>query len=54
MQNRETFADAFNFLLYDGKQIVKPEKLKPLDATSIALPFGDEGKVVPIQNIGIF
>ena len=48
--NRETFADAFNFLLYDGKQTIKPENLKPLDTTSIALPFGDDGNVVPIQK----
>ena len=50
MQNRETFADAFNFYLYDGEQIIKPEQLKPLDTTAIALPYGEDGKSVPIQK----
>ena len=50
MQNKETFADAFNFYLYDGEQIIKPEQLKPLDTTAIALPYGEDGKSVPIQK----
>ena len=50
MQDPETFADAFNFLLYDGKQVIKPGDLKPRDPTSIALPYGDDGKVAPIQK----
>ena len=50
MQNRETFADAFNFYLYDGEQVIKPEQLKPLDTTAIALPYGEDGKSVPIQK----
>ena len=35
MQDSKTFADAFNFLLYGGRQVIKPEQLKPLDTTSI-------------------
>lgn len=50
MQNKETFADAFNFYLYDGEQVIKPEQLKPLDTTAIALPYGEDGKSVPIQK----
>ena len=50
MQNRETFADAFNFYLYDGEQVIKPEQLKPLDTTAIALPYGENGKSVPVQK----
>ena len=50
MQNRETFADAFNFYLYDGEQVIKPEQLKPLDTTAIALPYGEDGKSVPVQK----
>ena len=50
MQNRENFADAFNFYLYDGRQVIKPEQLKPLDTTEIALPYGEDGKSVPVQK----
>ena len=50
MQDSEHFADAFNFLLYGGRQVIKPEQLKPLDTTSIVLPYGEEGKPVPIQK----
>ena len=50
MQDKETFADAFNFLLYGGRQVIKPEQLRPLDTTSIVLPYGEDGKPVPIQK----
>ena len=50
MQDKETFADAFNFLLYDGKQVIRPEQLRPLDTTSIVLPYGEDSKLVPIQK----
>ena len=50
MQGKEVFADAFNFLLYDGRQIIKPEALEELDATSIVLPYGDNGKTVPVHK----
>ena len=50
MQDSEHFADAFNYLLYGGRQVIKPEQLKPLDTTSIVLPYGEEGKPVPIQK----
>ncbi|MCH5194032.1 MAG: Rpn family recombination-promoting nuclease/putative transposase [Oscillospiraceae bacterium] len=50
MQDRETFADAFNYLIYGGEQVIKPEQLKPLDTTSIALPYGEDGKPVPVQK----
>ena len=50
MQDRETFADAFNFLLYNGRQVIMAEQLKPLDTTSIVLPYGEGGKAVAIQK----
>lgn len=50
MQDRENFADAFNFLLYGGKQVIKPAQLKPLDTTSIALPYSEGGKPAPVQK----
>ena len=50
MQDSATFADAFNFLIYGGKQVIKPEQLRPLDTTSIVLPYGEDSKTVPIQK----
>ena len=50
MQDKEIFADAFNFLLYGGRQVIKPEQLRPLDTTSIVLPYGDDSKPIPVQK----
>ncbi len=50
MQDSALFADAFNFLLYDGEQRIKPEQLKPVDTTAIVLPYGENGQAVPIQK----
>ena len=38
------FADAFNYLIYNGKKVIDPAKLKEIDPTEIALPFDDEEK----------
>ena len=50
MSDNATFADAFNFLIYGGKQVIKPEQLKELDTTAIALPYGEGERPVPIQK----
>ena len=52
MQDSATFADAFNFLLYDGRQVIRPESLRPLDTTAIVLPYGDrdDSLSVPMQR----
>ncbi|MBR5758984.1 MAG: hypothetical protein IKX88_10370, partial [Thermoguttaceae bacterium] len=50
MQDPIIFADAFNYLLYDGKQVIKPEDLKPQDSTALAIPYGEDGKNAPIQK----
>mgnify|MGYP004664349343 FL=1 len=44
MRENAVFADAFNYLIYNGKKVIDPEKLKEMDPTEIALPFGDEEK----------
>lgn len=43
MRENAVFADAFNYLLYDGRPVIEPEKLKELDTTEITLPFGKDG-----------
>lgn len=50
MANNAVFADAFNFYIYGGKQVIKPENLKPLDTAEIGLPFGGDGKAQPVQK----
>lgn len=39
MRENTVFADAFNFLLYDGENVIQPDKLKELDTTELAVPF---------------
>ena len=51
MSRPDVFADAFNFLIYDGKQVIRPEELEELDTSSIALPFGLEGSQASVQKI---
>ena len=41
ISNPARFADAFNYLLYDGQPVIKPEDLKPLDTAEIAIPYGN-------------
>ena len=33
------FADAFNYLIYKGSPVVKPEELREVDTTEIVIPF---------------
>lgn len=39
MRGKKVFADAFNYLIYGGEQVVKPALLQELDTTEIAIPF---------------
>ena len=50
MQDNEIFADAFNFLLYNGEQVIKPEQLKPLDTAQVVLPYGSGEQSIPEQR----
>lgn len=50
MQNAEIFADAFNFLMYGGEQVIQPECLHELDTSAIALPYGDDEVSEPVQK----
>ena len=44
MSDPARFADAFNYLIYDGEPVIKPEELKPLDTTEIAVPYGNNAR----------
>ncbi len=43
------FADAFNYLLFNGEQIIKPDALSAVDTTEIITPYGNNAKI-PIQR----
>lgn len=47
MKDAATFADAFNFLLYNGEPVIQPGQLREMDTTMLALPFGEDGVTVP-------
>lgn len=40
MREPHVFADAFNFLLYDGRQVIKPSELKEMDTAEVMYAFG--------------
>jgi len=50
VQDVNIFADIFNYYIYKGKQVIKPEQLTECDPTKIALPYGADGAVVPVQK----
>ncbi len=37
IEKNRIFADVFNFFIYDGEQVIKPDTLQPLDTTEIIL-----------------
>ena len=44
LSDRRRFADAFNFSVYDGDEVILAEDLKELDTAAIALPYGVDAK----------
>ncbi len=49
LSNNKFFADAFNFLVYGGEEVIKPERLKELDTTELTIPYGNNARV-PVQK----
>ena len=43
MKNSAVFADAFNFYVYNGEQVLKPEDLKELDTAESVIIFDTAG-----------
>ena len=44
------FVDIFNYYIYGGRQVILPEQLTERDSAKMALPYGAEGAVVPVQK----
>ena len=45
MRDKNHFADAFNYLLYEGKPIINPDDLYSLDTTEVVVPYGNNATV---------
>jgi len=50
LSDNTIFSDIFNCYIYGGEQVIHPEQLKEQDSTAIAIPYGADGAVVPIQK----
>ena len=56
IRENAVFADAFNYFIYKGRQVVKPEELQEVDTTEIVIPFStydenkDEKKSTAVQK----
>ena len=50
VKDANVFADIFNYYIYGGRQVILPEQLTERDSTKIALPYGADGAVVPVQK----
>lgn len=50
MEQNIVFADAFNYYIFGGQQVILPEQLKELDTTEIAVPYGADGAGEPEQK----
>ena len=46
---KEAFADAFNFLIYNGEQVIDPDSLSEMDTSQLALPYGNNARL-PVQK----
>ena len=40
MSHKNVIADAFNFYVYDGAQVIKPERLQKIDTVEFMMPYG--------------
>ena len=49
LSNPVIFADAFNYLLYGGEQVICPDELQELDTTELTVPYGNSARV-PVQK----
>ena len=49
LSDNEIFADAFNYLVYGGKQVIKAAELREIDTTELSVPYGNNAKA-PVQK----
>ena len=44
------FADAFNYYIFDGQQVIRPDQLRELDTAEFVVPYGADGAGEPEQK----
>ena len=49
MRDAEVFADAFNYYLYAGEEVIKPDCLRELDTAELASLFGKNNESAQVQ-----
>ncbi len=50
MRQDHIFADLFNYYIFGGQQMIRPEQLRELDTTEIVVPYGADGAAEPEQR----
>lgn len=50
LSNNERFADVFNYYMFDGKSVIKPEDLQEKDTTEVISLYGIDGKEMQKQK----
>ena len=45
LKDNSIFADVFNYYMYGGEQVIKPDMLHEKDPTELILPFGKDGNL---------
>ena len=52
MRTNKVFADAFNYLLYDGRNVIDPDRLQELDSTELTVLFCDDRSIADKRSSG--
>ena len=52
IKDTEVFADAFNYLIFDGKPVINPSKLHEMDPVEIGMPYGEGRQGGRYRNFG--
>ena len=51
MRQNRFFADAFNFFIYGGRQVIQPSALREIDTRELDMPYGGaQGAEIPVQK----
>ncbi len=51
IRQNQIFADIFNYFLYNGEKVIRPDSLEELDTREIEVPYGGEqGAEQPVQR----
>ena len=51
MKDNAVFADVFNYLMYEGKNVIQPEQLRPFDTTAVVIPDSEIDSYRPVQKV---